>query len=161
MTVDEYNKSVDLFADGVYRFILNNIKDVERARDVVQDSFEKMWKRARHVDYKKAKSYLYTTAYHTMIDHLRRDQYYIRWDEEGPEEADHSNHFSDLKELLEEALEKLPGIQKSVVLLRDYEGYSYKEIGEITGLNEPQVKVYIYRARMALKNYIGKLENVI
>ena len=134
---------------------------MERARDVVQDAFEKMWKRARFVDYKKARSYLYTTAYHTMIDHLRRDRYYIRWEEEGPEEADHSNHFPDLKELLEEALEKLPGIQKSVVLLRDYEGYSYKEIGEITGLNEPQVKVYIYRARMVLRNYIGKLENVI
>jgi RNA polymerase sigma-70 factor (ECF subfamily) len=45
--------------------------------------------------------------------------------------------------------------------LRDYEGYSYEEIGEITGLNESQVKVYIYRARLALKQYIGSLENVL
>ena len=36
-------------------------------------------------------------------------------------------------------------------MLRDYEGYNYNEIGEITGLNESQVKVYIFRARKLLK----------
>jgi RNA polymerase sigma-70 factor (ECF subfamily) len=46
-------------------------------------------------------------------------------------------------------------------MLRDYEGYSYEEIGKITGLNESQVKVYIYRARLNLKEYIGSLENVV
>jgi RNA polymerase sigma-70 factor (ECF subfamily) len=48
-----------------------------------------------------------------------------------------------------------------VVLLRDYEGYAYDQIGEITGLTESQVKVYIFRARVSLRNYIGKLENVL
>jgi len=60
-----------------------------------------------------------------------------------------------------DAVNKLPEIQRSVVLLRDYEGYSYEEIGKITGLNEAQVKVYIYRARVFLKEYIGSLENVL
>jgi RNA polymerase sigma-70 factor (ECF subfamily) len=62
---------------------------------------------------------------------------------------------------LDKALNTLNEIQRSVILLRDYEGYSYEEIGEITGLNESQVKVYIYRARLALKQYIGSLENVL
>jgi len=72
-----------------------------------------------------------------------------------------NSHYSDLKEVLDEALNRLPEVQRSVVLLRDYEGYSYEEIGEITGLNESQVKVYIYRARVFLKNYIGQIERVI
>jgi len=62
---------------------------------------------------------------------------------------------------LNEALNKLPEIQRSVIMLRDYEGYDYNEIGEITGLNESQVKVYIFRARKFLKNYIGSIEAVI
>jgi RNA polymerase sigma-70 factor (ECF subfamily) len=62
---------------------------------------------------------------------------------------------------LNKGLELLPEIQKSVLLLRDYEGYDYSEIGTITGLNESQVKVYIFRARTFLKNYIGKQEVVI
>jgi RNA polymerase sigma-70 factor (ECF subfamily) len=48
-----------------------------------------------------------------------------------------------------------------VILLRDYEGYSYAEIGEITGLNEAQVKVNIFRGRQALKDIIGNPNNLI
>ena len=43
MTVEEYNQAVNLYADGVFRFVLKNIKDQEKARDIVQDSFEKLW----------------------------------------------------------------------------------------------------------------------
>jgi len=71
------------------------------------------------------------------------------------------NTYSDLKEILDEAVAKLPEIQRSVLLLRDYEGYSYDEIGEMTGLNESQVKVYIFRARSFLKSYIVSLDKVM
>ena len=55
----------------------------------------------------------------------------------------------------------LDEIQRSLVLLKDYEGYNYEEIGEITGLNASQVKVYLHRARFKLKSFIVKSENVI
>ena len=74
---------------------------------------------------------------------------------------DVAGQYSDLKEILDEALQRLPELQKSLVLLRDYEGYSYDEIGRITGLNESQVKVYIFRARTTLKNYLVSIENLV
>ena len=74
---------------------------------------------------------------------------------------DTSSSYSDLQEVLHQAIEQLPLDQKTALLLRDYERYSYQEIGMITGLNESQVKVYIYRARLFLKKYIGKLEVII
>ena len=76
-------------------------------------------------------------------------------------EHSHNHQYSDLKEILNRGLDQLPEIQKTVLLLRDYEGYDYAEIGSITNLNESQVKVYIFRARTFLKNYIGKQEVVI
>ncbi len=161
MTVGDYNNCVDAHADAVYRFILKNIRDVDAARDVVQDSFEKMWRRHTEVEAEKAKSYLFTTAYHTMIDYTRRDRKHAPIEEAPRYTESVYNEYSDLKEVLEEALQQLPDIQRAVLTLRDYEGYPYEEIGEITGLNESQVKVYIFRARLALKKYIGKLENVI
>lgn len=161
MTVGDYNKCVDAYADAVYRFVLKNIRDTDAARDVVQDSFEKMWLRHTEVEAEKAKSYLFTTAYHTMIDHTRRDRKRAPIEEAPRYTESCYNEYSDLKEVLEEALQQLPDIQRAVLTLRDYEGYPYEEIGEITGLNESQVKVYIFRARLALKKYIGKLENVI
>jgi RNA polymerase sigma-70 factor (ECF subfamily) len=65
------------------------------------------------------------------------------------------------KKILEEALARLSETQRSLVMLKDYEGYSYEEIGRISGLNESQVKVYLHRARVQLKNYLVKQENVI
>ncbi len=161
MTVTEYNKSVDDFADGLYRFILKNIKDEDKAKDIIQDTFEKLWVKISNVSYIKVKSYLYTTAYHTMIDLTRKEKRKEDLDSVNTDMYSYSGHYTDLSEVLEEAVNKLPDDQRSVILLRDYEGYSYNEIAEITGLNESQVKVYIYRGRLYLKKYIGSIETVI
>ena len=160
MTVAEYNQCVDKFADGVYRFILKNIKNEEHARDIVQDAFAKMWEKAKDISFSKSKSYLFTTAYHTMIDLIRKEKH--KEDIENYLEAASTNQdYSDAMEVLNGGLEKLPDVQRSVLMLRDYEGYSYQEIGEITELNESQVKVYIYRARVFLKNYLVSIDHVI
>ena len=161
MTTEEYNKSVDLFSDGVYRFILKCLKDKDKSRDIVQDTYEKLWKNVKDVDFSKSKSYIFTTAYHQMIDGIRREKKQVDFESINVGDYSHSEQYSDLHEILNEAVSKLPEIQKSVVLLRDYEGYSYDEIAEITGLNESQVKVYIYRARLFLKSYIVSVEAVV
>jgi RNA polymerase sigma-70 factor (ECF subfamily) len=161
MTVKEYNRSVEEYADSVYRFIRANLKDEDRANDIVQDSYEKLWRHVAEIDYPVVKSWLFSTAYHNMIDIIRKEKRIISFEESHEHEILYESQYSDLNEILHEALERLPEQQKSAVLLRDYEGYSYKEIGEITGLSEAQVKINIYRGRLALKNYIGTIETVI
>lgn len=161
MTASEYNRCVDMHSDGVYRFILHNCKDKDDAKDIVQDTYEKLWVTHPNVNFEKAKSYIFTTAYRTMIDKIRRDKKKGTFDEVDFNSHAHSEQYSDVKTHLRDAVKKLPEIQRSVITLRDYEGYSYEEIGEITGLNESQVKVYIYRARVFLKEYIGSMSNLI
>lgn len=161
MTVNEYNKSVELFSDRVYRFILKSIRDIHKAEDIVQDSYEKLWKNFENVSFEKVKSYLFTTAYHTMIDIIRKEKRSSFTEELKLPEQSHENNYSDLGEVLKAAIDRLPEVQRMVLLLRDYEGYSYEEIGEMANLNESQVKVYIYRARVFLKKYIGKMEAVV
>lgn len=161
MTRKEYNSCVDLHADGVYRFIMKNIRDEEKARDIVQEAFVRMWQKAVEIDFTKSKSYLFTTAYHTMIDMIRKDERMSRFEFQSQETSFSYNDFTDVKQVLDDALKTLPEIQRTVILLRDYEGYAYAEIGEITGLSEAQVKVYIFRARTTLKNYIKRLDYVL
>lgn len=161
MTVEEYNKAVDIYADSLYRFVLKNLKDEDMSGDIVQDTFEKLWRKLEGVSSLKVKTYLFTSAYHTMIDYIRKEKRYSGIDPADLMEHSSSSHYSDLGEVLEKAVSNLPEDQKAVVMLRDYEGYSYREIADITGLSESQVKVYIYRARIYLKNYIGSLEQVI
>lgn len=161
MTSKEYNISVDTYADSVYRFVLKNIKDEDKAKDIVQDTFEKLWIKAETVSYSKVKSYIFTSAYHTMIDYIRKDKRQTLMDDSYEFKQTNERHYSDLSEILQEAIDILPPIQKSVILFRDYEGYSYKEIADATDLNESQVKVYIFRARKFLKNYLGSIEKVM
>lgn len=161
MTEREYNNCVSLYADNVYRFILKNLRNEEDAKDVVQSAYEKLWITREQVVSEKSKSYLFTIAYHQMIDLIRKQKRVSLRDEFG-EMAMGSGYINhDTKRILDEALGKLSETQRSLVMLKDYEGYSYAEIGEITGLNESQVKVYLHRARLQLKAYIVQVENVI
>lgn len=161
MTINEYNRAVNDFSDRLYRFVLKSIRDVHKAEDIVQDSYEKLWKNVENVNAEKVKSYLFTTAYHTMIDIIRKEKRSAFSEDLNLKEESHENNYSDLSEILKEAVDRLPEIQRMVILLRDYEGYAYQEIGEMTHLTESQVKVYIYRARVFLKKYIGRIEAVV
>lgn len=161
MTEREYNECVNMYADNVFRFILKNLRHQEDAKDVVQSAFEKLWITREQVQTEKVKSYLFTIAYHQMIDFIRK-QKRISLREDFGEMAMGSGYIKhNAKRILDEALGKLSETQRSLVMLKDYEGYNYAEIGEITGLNESQVKVYLHRARLQLKAYIVKMENVI
>ena len=161
MTVEEYNRAVDTHADNLYRFVVKNLKDVAMSEDIIQDTFEKLWMKLEEVSAQKVKSYLFTSAYHTMIDYIRKEKKLVHVDQINHDRASLEEHYSDLGEILERAIQNLSADQKAVLMLRDYEGYSYKEIAEISGLNEAQVKVYIYRARVYLRSYIGSMEKVI
>ena len=160
MTEKDYNDCVHQYADNVYRFIVKNLRHEEDARDVVQSAFEKLWRNRQEVDAIKSKAYLFTVAYHQMIDHIRKLKKVYLKDEFNENARITSMPVNNLKKVLEQALDTLSETQRSLVLLKDYEGYSYEEIGAITGLNESQVKVYLYRARMQLKSYLVSPENV-
>lgn len=168
MNVKEYNICVDLYSDKVYRFVVKNLKDEDAANDIIQDTYLKLWEKKDNVDFEKAKSYIFTAAYHTMIDYVRKNKKIVNVDLQDENNFFENNssftspkEFFDLKSILNYAVDMLPKDQKTVILLRDYEGYSYKEISEITNLTEAQVKVYIYRARLALKNFVKSPDLVV
>lgn len=161
MTEKDYNQCVRDYADNVFRFILKNMRNEEDARDVVQSSFEKMWINREGVDAARAKSFLFTVAYNQMIDHIRKNKRIRLKDEFNEGTIISDRPVTNAKQVLDAALARLGETQRSLVLLKDYEGYSYEEIGQITGLNISQVKVYLHRARVQLKNYLVSPENVI
>lgn len=156
MTVKEYNNAVREFGDHVYRFILRSIKDSHRADDIVQDTYEKLWRCVTEIEYGAVKSWLFSTAYNRMIDVIRKDSRLVGVEYYDDRSLYAEESSSDLNEVLHRALDTLPTAQRSVILLRDYEGYSYKEIADITALSEAQVKTYIFRGRVALRNYLVK-----
>ena len=133
---------------------------MDEAKDVVQDAFEVLWNNREEIKAEKAKQYLFTVVFRKGIDVFRKSRFDTEMNEQHMETRDRNDFeksYSD-REFIRTAIERLPEIQRQLILLRDLEGYDYKEIEEITGLSESQVKVYLFRARKALKETITTLE---
>lgn len=162
MTSAQYNQCVKEYADGVFRFILKNLRDSDEAKNIVQNTFEKVWRRLDDVIFEKAKSYIFTIAYREMIDAIRAKKKFT--DMETVNEDKYTTttvNYTGIKALIDKLVNKLPENQRTAIILRDYEGYDYKAISEITGMTEAQVKINIFRARQFLKECIGKMEVLI
>ena len=108
-----------------------------------------------------SKPFLFKVAYNNCIDIIRKAKRSATMDEVVENKYSHSEQYSDTMEIVNAAVERLPEKQKSVVILRDYEGYDYRSIGEITGMTEAQVKINIFRARKFLKAYLKDIQLVI
>lgn len=164
MTRKEYNKCVDTFSDKLYGFALKNMKDVDGAQDIVQVTFEKLWIKHAEVEFEKAKSYLFSTAYHCIVDHFRKVKRMNEYHQQPRQTMEESHLNLEHKQWLEEGLSKMSEQERSLIMLRDYEGYAYDELSEMTGLTLSQVKVYLFRARKKFRAWliqVNKINKVI
>ncbi len=160
VTIQEYNHCVDHYSDALCRFARKSLNDSEVAKDLVQDAFEKLWLKLTTVESGKGKAYLFMTLHNAAIDFHRREKKKTEL-LRNKRELNYEIKPIDLNDHINRAVSFLSEIQRHVVMLRDYEGYSYQEIGEITQLSEQQVKVYIFRARQNLKEYLVSIDNLI
>lgn len=156
-----YNEAVKAHTKNILSFLMKSLKDTEAANDLVQDCYLKLWQNRKSVDPAKIKSWLFTVAHHAMINYLKSESRKRSFDLISDERKVYQNHDFDLKAMLDKALDTLPALQKSIVLLRDLEGYRYDEIAEILELNQSQVKVYLFRARVKIKNMLKSLMHVL
>ncbi|MDG1517505.1 MAG: RNA polymerase sigma factor [Flavobacteriales bacterium] len=156
MTTEDYNKVVKKISHRLFGYVFKLTKDEEDANDLVQDAFMKLWINREKVEFKKAKSWLFTTAHNAFINFIKKSNRQERIGEEVDIPVESKNRF-ELQEIIDLAMKSLPELQKSIILLRDLEGYNYKEIGDMLKLNESQVKVYLFRARKKIKDQIKDL----
>lgn len=160
MDAKSYNACVQDWSDALFRFACKCTGNTEDAQDIVQSSFEVLWQKRDHVLPEKGKAFLFQVAYNQSVD-MYRKKGRIQYQEELKYAGATQPSFPDLKKVLDRALSQLDEQARALVLLKDYEGYRYEEIGQITGLSESQVKVYLHRARKALKQYLVSVENLI
>lgn len=158
----DYNSAVREHTRNIFRFIQKSLKDKEATEDLVQDCFLKLWQNRENVNADKVKSWLFATAHNAMINYLKLESRKVSIEKSNVQNlaVENKGNF-DVKELLERSLNELPPLQKSIVLLRDLEGYSYVQIGEILQLKEAQVKVYLFRARKKIIDSLKTLSNVL
>jgi RNA polymerase sigma-70 factor (ECF subfamily) len=152
----EYNRAVEIHGQNLFGYVFKYLRNEENSRDIVQDVFEKLWKNRKKVDYDKAKAWMFRTGHNGLINFSNRYKKTVYDTENIPERGRVDSRY-ETKELIDKVLNQLPPIQKSIVLLRDLEGYSYDEIGEILEVSQSQVKVYLFRARKKMQKQLKNL----
>ena len=162
MKRQEYNIAVSTHSGKLYGFALKFLRNSEDAQDIVQDVFEKLWINRKKVEAEKAKAWMFTTAHNAMINFVMKKQRMILpGDDLIPETAKMERSVFESKQVVDRAVSILPPVQKSIILLRDLEGYTYDEIGDILELSPSQVKVYLFRARNKIKKQLKGLTQLV
>jgi RNA polymerase sigma factor (sigma-70 family) len=158
MKEQEYIQLVKLHSTALYRFLYKNFNDKYVCEDIVQEAFIKLWENRNSIDPLKVKAWLYSVSYRKMIDYIRSIKKFsnVPEDEIMCITAFQSN--KDDTDLVNKYIDKLNVMYKSILILRDIEGYSYEDIEEILHLSAAQVKVNLFRARKQLKELIEKHE---
>ena len=158
----EYNIVVKAQTNLLYGFALKFLRNQEDAQDIVQDVFEKLWVNRKKVEFEEAKSWMFTCAHNAMINLINKNQrLQFPGSEKLPEASKMERNIFESNQVVERAVSILPPIQKSIILLRDLEGYSYEEIGDILQLSSSQVKVYLFRARNKIKKQLKGLTELV
>jgi len=158
---DDYNEAVKNYYSNLYRYLTKFIWDKHIVKDLIQDCYLKLWQHRDRVDFTKVKSWLFTTAHNAMIDYVNRNKRNIITTQAIFEDIPSQPQTKELREIIDKAIDLLPELQRSIILLRDLEGYEYKEIGEMLGISESQVKVYLFRARKKIKEKLKDLSLVL
>ena len=161
MQIKEFNQLVNRLKDKMYRLALRVVNNQEEAEDVVQESLIKIWnKRDKLAEIDNPAAYCMTITRNMGIDKLRGrkmmttdidEQYAIKAKSPDPErDLIAKDELSSVMKIVN----SLPENHRTVIHLRDIEGYTYKEISEMTGFSIEKVKVYLHRARTRLRQQL-------
>jgi RNA polymerase sigma-70 factor (ECF subfamily) len=114
------------------------------------------------VEAEKAKSWMFTTAHNAMLNLItKKSRIQLPGSDNLPESSKKDANKFESNQVVSRAVNILPPIQKSIILLRDLEGYTYEEIGDMLELSSSQVKVYLFRARNKIKKQLKGLTELV
>lgn len=149
----DFQLYVKLHSDGLFRYLIKNLGDSDAAKDVLQDTFLSFWKNGNKVESLKVKSWLFATAHNNMLKSIRRDKVRqsVLFDAEPT--ADRLEN----EQLIDYLTKHLGDKMRQCLMLKDWQGFSIKEIADIMQMSEENVKVNIFRARVKLKDLRTKI----
>jgi len=170
-----FRELVDRYDKRLLNFVYRTVGDRERAQDLVQETFVRVYRHLHRFDQtKKFSTWVYTIAGNLAKNELRNrsrnplvlfqtikknweaDHRPLEWEDTKlrPDDLFRKRH---LKELVENSVAQLPEHHRIVFVLRELEGKTYEEIADITGCNLGTVKSRLNRARNNFARIIAPL----
>lgn len=157
MQKEQFQNQVLVHKDQMYRLAQRILRNEEDAKDIVQDSFVKLWSKRKVLgNIKSIKSFTLTMVRNACIDHIRKHKPETDKEQQINSKSDFQNpekqlEVSDQLSKVKTIINQLSDQQREVIQLREIEGLEYHEISEITGLSSNNLRVIISRARKEIK----------
>ena len=164
MNKNTFSNEILKFSDQLYRMANSILLDEETAKDCVQDLYLKLWEKQNQLNHvENLLSFVMKAMRNLCLDKLRKKQ---EMDLENPEYEWKPDNVSlheiveqkDMTKIIKQFINQLPELQRTIIRLRDVEGFEIKEIALITASNENAVTVNLSRARQKIKERILTLE---
>jgi RNA polymerase sigma-70 factor (family 1) len=158
-----------IYSPKIYKKILQLVKQVAVAEEILQDVFVKIWEKRETLDNEKSfKSFLYTIAKNLVIDLFRRAaldrqmlQNFIIENTELYYPFDNTDLNAESKAIIQKALDTLPPQRKKVYTLIKLEGKSYDEVAELLNISTSTINDHVVKATKAIKFYFEQNENLL
>ncbi len=180
MSEEEFLEIVRQHQDQVYRHAFYLLKNSEDAKDMTQETFIKAWQHRKKLRRKTVHSWLLKCTQNLCYNQLKRRKFQVHISRKiqghlVDEEDDtlemllhrHSNQPNptpdeiaikqELKQLVHQAIDELPSNMRSIIVMRELEEMSYKEIAEVVNQPVNSVKSTVFRARKKLREILNRL----
>jgi len=159
MDKEEFKLKVLPLGEKMYRLSFRIVKDIEIAKDCVQETFIKLWENRHKLDeLRSLQAYAFTIIRNTSIDKLRQMKYSDKSEEKiETQSIEPDFEFTESNELIHKLVKELPQQQKLVLELRDMEGFSYEEIADALDLSINNIRVNLSIARKKIKEELMKI----
>lgn len=160
-----FGRLIDDYGGLVHTLLQRMVRDHDTARDLAQDTFVKAWTKLRTLrKHASFPSWICSTARRTALDHLRtiKTRKEVSMPEESFVESPKENEPELSTEgitLLEHAVCKLSDRDRQLITLAYWKEFNLLDIGRIMGIPEPNVRVYLHRARKRLREHLRGYEN--
>lgn len=166
MNLNTFKSQVLPVKDKIYRFALRMVSDPEEAKDIVQEVMVRVWRNIEKLEeLDNVEAWCMRITRNLALDKIKAKNrrftaslYEVADVSAGGDRTPYSDMaWKDTYWRINRLIANLPEKQKEVIQLRDVEGYSYKEIGDIMGIDVNQVKVNLFRARQSVKENLVKI----
>jgi RNA polymerase sigma-70 factor (ECF subfamily) len=141
-------------------FLVFKFKDAERADDIAQNAFVKLWENCGILKPEQAKSFLYTTAIRLSLNMIKHDKVVadFQWKTQPGSTHAETPEFlmeeTELKKQLEKAIADLPEKQRVVFMMNRFENQSYTEIASVLDLSVKAVEKRMHLALVSLRQVV-------
>jgi RNA polymerase sigma factor (sigma-70 family) len=163
MTAEEIKNTIIPFSRKLYPMIRRILKDEEETRDALQELMLKLWNRRNELEkYSNLNAYIITVSKNYSFDLLKKKRPTTISEKETNKILNYEagGLQPDVKEKYEQVhkiIETLPEKYKTVIQMRDIDGFGFDEISEFTGLEIPNIRVILSRARLKVKEEVEKI----